>query len=197
MPSLFSVRTCRRQNSLHISALFFQQTGNNTGALMNIFIQHFSDSTRPPAYPRWSKRSRTVNFPQKQLASCCWCAGCACEHLHREASWREAYRWLDGQKITQSKCNISQVLKLRQPYNHALSTGSCRIRSRTQGIALSLGDRITIVQRGVQVSREWVLAAEPNLAGLWKAPGERYWGTRVAPPPAMLANAPNLPKHAA
>jgi len=29
-------------------------------------------------------------------------------------------------------------------------TGSCRIRSRTQGIALSLGDRITIVQRGVQ-----------------------------------------------
>lgn len=30
-------------------------------------------------------------------------------------------------------------------------TGSCRIRSRTQGIALSLGDRITIVQRGVQV----------------------------------------------
>jgi len=33
-------------------------------------------------------------------------------------------------------------------------TGSCRIRSRTQGIALSLGDRITIVQRGVQVSRE-------------------------------------------
>mmetsp|Transcript_132292 Transcript_132292/g.313646 ORF Transcript_132292/g.313646 Transcript_132292/m.313646 type:complete len:1005 (+) Transcript_132292:62-3076(+) len=33
-------------------------------------------------------------------------------------------------------------------------TGSCRIRSRTQGIALSLGDRITIVQRGVQASRE-------------------------------------------
>ncbi|CAK9052718.1 Coatomer subunit beta (Beta-coat protein) (Beta-COP) [Durusdinium trenchii] len=33
-------------------------------------------------------------------------------------------------------------------------TGSCRIRSRTQGIALSLGDRITIVQRGVQVARE-------------------------------------------
>lgn len=33
-------------------------------------------------------------------------------------------------------------------------TGSCRIRSRTQGIALSLGDRITIVQRGVQVSKE-------------------------------------------
>jgi len=29
-------------------------------------------------------------------------------------------------------------------------TGSVRIRSRTQGIALSLGDRITIVQRGVQ-----------------------------------------------
>eukprot|EP00931_Biecheleriopsis_adriatica_P098663 TRINITY_DN726_c0_g1_i1.p1 TRINITY_DN726_c0_g1~~TRINITY_DN726_c0_g1_i1.p1 ORF type:complete len:1010 (+),score=277.87 TRINITY_DN726_c0_g1_i1:122-3151(+) len=29
-------------------------------------------------------------------------------------------------------------------------TGSCRIRSRTQGIALSLGDRITIVQRGKQ-----------------------------------------------
>merc|ERR1712194_22287 len=28
-------------------------------------------------------------------------------------------------------------------------TGSIRIRSRTQGIALSLGDRITIVQRGV------------------------------------------------
>merc|ERR1711920_730479 len=28
-------------------------------------------------------------------------------------------------------------------------TGSVRIRSRTQGIALSLGDRITIVQRGV------------------------------------------------
>merc|ERR1712060_967478 len=27
-------------------------------------------------------------------------------------------------------------------------TGSVRIRSRTQGIALSLGDRITIVQRG-------------------------------------------------
>lgn len=29
-------------------------------------------------------------------------------------------------------------------------TGSVRIRSRTQGIALSLGDRITVVQRGVQ-----------------------------------------------
>mmetsp|Transcript_44897 Transcript_44897/g.116347 ORF Transcript_44897/g.116347 Transcript_44897/m.116347 type:complete len:1010 (-) Transcript_44897:103-3132(-) len=29
-------------------------------------------------------------------------------------------------------------------------TGNVRIRSRTQGIALSLGDRITIVQRGVQ-----------------------------------------------
>jgi len=29
-------------------------------------------------------------------------------------------------------------------------TGSVRVRSRTQGIALSLGDRITIVQRGVQ-----------------------------------------------
>merc|ERR1712194_395205 len=28
-------------------------------------------------------------------------------------------------------------------------TGSVRIRSRTQGIALSLGDRVTIVQRGV------------------------------------------------
>merc|ERR1719399_225523 len=27
-------------------------------------------------------------------------------------------------------------------------TGSVRIRSRTQGIALSLGDRITVVQRG-------------------------------------------------
>ena len=37
------------------------------------------------------------------------------------------------------------------------AAGSCRIRSRTQGIALSLGDRITIVQRGVQVSKEWVL----------------------------------------
>ena len=34
------------------------------------------------------------------------------------------------------------------------AAGSCRIRSRTQGIALSLGDRITIVQRGVQVSKE-------------------------------------------
>jgi len=29
-------------------------------------------------------------------------------------------------------------------------SGSVRIRSRTQGIALSLGDRITVVQRGVQ-----------------------------------------------
>jgi len=28
-------------------------------------------------------------------------------------------------------------------------TGSVRIRSRTQGVALSLGDRITVVQRGV------------------------------------------------
>merc|ERR1719215_2449295 len=32
-------------------------------------------------------------------------------------------------------------------------TGSVRIRSRTQGIALSLGDRITIVQRGVQAGK--------------------------------------------
>lgn len=31
-------------------------------------------------------------------------------------------------------------------------TGSVRVRSRTQGIALSLGDRITIVQRGVQAA---------------------------------------------
>ena len=53
--------------------------------------------------------------------------------------------------------------------SQSAAAGSCRIRSRTQGIALSLGDRITIVQRGVQVSKEWVLAAEPNLAGLSKA----------------------------
>mmetsp|Transcript_21431 Transcript_21431/g.63958 ORF Transcript_21431/g.63958 Transcript_21431/m.63958 type:complete len:1008 (+) Transcript_21431:91-3114(+) len=33
-------------------------------------------------------------------------------------------------------------------------TGNVRIRSRTQGIALSLGDRITIVQRGVQGSKK-------------------------------------------
>mmetsp|Transcript_42182 Transcript_42182/g.106207 ORF Transcript_42182/g.106207 Transcript_42182/m.106207 type:complete len:1025 (+) Transcript_42182:99-3173(+) len=33
-------------------------------------------------------------------------------------------------------------------------TGSVRIRSRTQGIALSLGDRITIVQRGVQGGKQ-------------------------------------------
>merc|ERR1719487_3070365 len=33
-------------------------------------------------------------------------------------------------------------------------TGSVRIRSRTQGIALSLGDRITIVQRGVTGTKQ-------------------------------------------
>jgi coatomer subunit beta len=33
-------------------------------------------------------------------------------------------------------------------------TGSVRIRSRTQGIALSLGDRITIVQRGVAGAKQ-------------------------------------------
>jgi coatomer subunit beta len=33
-------------------------------------------------------------------------------------------------------------------------TGSVRIRSRTQGIALSLGDRITIVQRGVTAANK-------------------------------------------
>jgi len=32
-------------------------------------------------------------------------------------------------------------------------SGSVRIRSRTQGIALSLGDRITIAQRGVSMSK--------------------------------------------
>ena len=36
------------------------------------------------------------------------------------------------------------------PNRDSALAGSCRIRSRTQGIALSLGDRITIVQRGVQ-----------------------------------------------
>merc|ERR1712050_541489 len=33
-------------------------------------------------------------------------------------------------------------------------TGSLRIRSRTQGIALSLGDRITVVQRGSSGSKQ-------------------------------------------
>merc|ERR1711918_56959 len=33
-------------------------------------------------------------------------------------------------------------------------TGSVRIRSRTQGIALSLGDRITVVQRGLAGNKQ-------------------------------------------
>lgn len=37
--------------------------------------------------------------------------------------------------------------------NDAKLAGYIRIRSKTQGIALSLGDRITSVQRGLQESK--------------------------------------------
>jgi choline-glycine betaine transporter len=38
--------------------------------------------------------------------------------------------------------------------NDGKLSGYIRIRSKTQGIALSLGDRITTVQRGVPVKKE-------------------------------------------
>lgn len=81
------------------------------------------------------------------------------EHMWTDMIWHANIPKQDKKDILY----MSQAAPSANSWTHA--AGSCRIRSRTQGIALSLGDRITIVQRGIQVGGTLLSPWRQNVAG--------------------------------